>query len=127
MQATTTKLIDILTNLTKDGQKARDQMWGINTRYDYGRQVHYVIEHEGYIYDIYKELPYSQNEFYSYKDAERKLREILVKWIKQELEHHRKLHEEFKTDIADGIFADPSPFREEELDYFEKDMNRYAA
>ena len=127
MQATTTKLIDILTNLTKDGQKARDQLWGINTRYDYGRQVHYVIEHEGYIYDIYKELPYSQNEFYSYKDAERKLREILVKWINQEIEAHRRDWLTFREEVEMGVIASPPPFSNDVLDHILKDTYKYAA
>lgn len=127
MQATTTKLIDILTKLTRGEQKARDQMWGINTRYDYGRQVHYVIEHEGYVHDIYKELSYSQNEFYSYKAAESKLREILVKWINQELNGHRDDYALFREELDLGVLSDPPSFRLEELDYIEKEVAKYAA
>lgn len=128
MKKATTKLIDILTQLSCwDHHKTRDLLWSINVRYDYNKEVRYVLEHEGYIYDIDDVLKPSEREFYSYEDAENKLREILSKWIKEEINHHRLLHEEFKDDLKVGVMAEPSPFREEELKYYEKELEKYGA
>ncbi len=128
MKKATTKLIDMLTKLSCwSHYKTRDLLWGINVRYDYNKEVRYVLEHEGYLYDIDDVLKPSEREFYSYEDAEKKLREILAKWIREEIKVHRRLHEEFKGDLEVGIFAEPSPFREDELKFYEKELEKYAA
>lgn len=127
MQTNTTKLIDILTKLTtKRGPKVRDLLWAISTRYDYNSRVIYVLEHEGSVYDIADELSPSENEFYSYKDAESKLKEILLGWIENEISGHRLDWQTFREELEMGVLSDPPQFRDEQLNKLEQEAEKYG-
>ena len=129
MKKATTKLIDILTELSARStpSKARDFLWAINVRYDYNKRVKYVIEHEGYLYDIADELSTSENEFYSFEDAETKLRQILGLWIENEIKHYEEVLSDFKENLKLGVIDSAPPFSEDELRYYKKELEKYGA
>jgi hypothetical protein len=91
-----TETIDEITRLTdewyvmigKDHHKDRDCHWYIETRWSYGYSPIYVVTHYGYILDTIEE------EFASYNDALKRLKDILVK----EIEEYRN---QYKIDVLD--------------------------
>jgi hypothetical protein len=79
------EIIDEITKLTdewyvmigKDHHKDRDCHWYIETKWSYGYSPIYVVAHYGYILDTIND------EFTSYEDALKRLKDILVKEIEE--------------------------------------------
>lgn len=119
-------LIDIYTKLLeKKDTKARDLLWSIQCRYDNNSTLTFVIEHEGTINQIGKELSYSQNSFLTYQKAERELKNTLISWISKLLQGYIDELELMQKQIAEGKPVKDikiAPYTKQQLNKFEKEI-----